>query len=82
MISTEKKYNPHKPILEVQGLIVRFALRDGALIAVRNVSFNLFPGRIPGGGRGERLRQIGHLFVDHAPDSHAAGANRCREDAL
>ena len=44
MIATEKKYNPHKPILEVQGLIVRFALRDGALIAVRNVSFNLFPG--------------------------------------
>lgn len=35
---------PARPILEVHGLIVRFTLRDGALIAVRNVSFDLFPG--------------------------------------
>jgi len=33
-----------KPILEVEGLIVRFFLRDGPLLAVRDVSFNLYPG--------------------------------------
>jgi oligopeptide transport system ATP-binding protein len=33
-----------KPILEVENLLVRFALRDGELIAVRDVSFNLYPG--------------------------------------
>jgi oligopeptide transport system ATP-binding protein len=33
-----------KPILEAEGLEVRFFLRDGILNAVRNVSFNLYPG--------------------------------------
>lgn len=33
-----------KPILEVRGLLVRFFTRDGVLLAVRDVSFDLFPG--------------------------------------
>ena len=33
-----------KPILDVEGLDVKFYLRDGTLNAVRDISFALFPG--------------------------------------
>ncbi|MBI4764032.1 MAG: ABC transporter ATP-binding protein [Deltaproteobacteria bacterium] len=33
-----------KPILDVEGLDVKFYLRDGTLNAVRDISFSLFPG--------------------------------------
>jgi len=36
--------NEKKPVLEVEGLIVRFFTRDGVLLAVRDVSFSLYPG--------------------------------------
>jgi len=36
--------NNQKPVLEVEGLIVRFFTRDGVLIAVRDISFSLYPG--------------------------------------
>ena len=36
--------NKKKPVLEVEGLIVRFFTRDGVLVAVRDISFSLYPG--------------------------------------
>ena len=36
--------NKKKPVLEVEGLIVRFFTRDGVLLAVRDISFSLYPG--------------------------------------
>ncbi|RJQ65220.1 MAG: ABC transporter ATP-binding protein [Desulfobacteraceae bacterium] len=43
-MATENTNESKKPILEVQNLTVRFALRDGDLTAVQDASFELFPG--------------------------------------
>ena len=42
------KGNGRKPILVVDGLKVRFLTRDGIVNAVRNISFNLYPGEALG----------------------------------
>lgn len=41
---TERKGTTQKPILDVEGLDVKFYLRDGVLNAVRDISFSLYPG--------------------------------------